>query len=302
MKDSNALVLKKDQERVELIYTLFMRGDILTTAQLAEEVGCTQRTIQTDIRPLVENGVLEKSGHKYFMPKEMRSDEIIKQAEMNTSMMDALLSKVFPSLETSHLFAQHPKNAHYFYFDFVLEEICSEELIANIVFALSKHVAVTFEYSNKAGTKQQKTVYPLKIANFDGNWYLIAYDLIADKLKTYHLKEITALVVEQNDFLGLKREKLEKEADLIHSPWYNQNPQEVTLKAEGIAVEYIKRKQHPNLTIKEETEDALILIMKYYNTVEVMQFVKKWLPFVSIVDDEVLNSALNDILTKALYK
>ena len=300
MKDSKVLVLKKDQERIAFIYTLFMHGEMLSTSELAEKVGCTVRTIQTDIKPHVEQGVLQKSGHKYFMPKEMRSDEIIKQAEMNTSMMDALLSKVFPSLETSHLFAQHPKNAHCFYFDFVLEEICSESLVANIVVALSQHIAVTFDYSTKDGVKQEKTVYPLKIANFDGNWYLIAYDLVVDKLKTYHLKEMYDLEVEQDDYLGSKRKELEKEADLIHSPWYNKSPKEVTLRVTDIAIEYIKRKPSPNMTIAKETEDTLVLKMTYYNSKEVMQFVKKWLPFVSIMDNEELNNELQVILEKAL--
>ena len=292
--------LKNDQERFKNIYEMFMKGAYLTTKELSEQEGVSQRVIQKDIKSLVENGILKKDGHRYYMPKEFRNQEILAEAEMSTSMMSALFAKAFPKIDTSHLFQKYPKNTKCFFFDFVLEEIKDEEIVANIVFAISHKVALNFIYTNKSAITSNKTAYPLKISNFSGDWYLIAYDLQKDKINTYHLNSISELKVLEDDYLDAKRETLEQEAKQIHSVWYSNDPKTVKLKVTGIAIEYIKRKKYPHVTIEQADKNSMYITMRYYNAIEVIQFVKEWLPFVSIEANDKLNAELKKILQEAL--
>ena len=300
MKLSSPLKVKKDQKRLEHIYTMFMKGAYLTVRELAEEEDVSLRTIQNDIKPFIDNGILKKDGRKYYIPKEFRVEELLKEAQMEISMMSALYAKAFPDVDTSHVFQEAPKNDDKFYFDFTLESLEDKTIITNIIFAIDKKLAISFLYSDKYANQSQKNVYPLKIANFNSIWYLFAYDLERDKVKTYHINDIKELETLQEDFLGLKRESIEAQTDKMRSPWYDDEQKSVTLKITDLAKEYVKRKNYPNISYIKEDSKSLYVQMHYYNSIEVLRFVKEWLPFVTIEDDEELRRQLKDILEQTL--
>jgi len=54
------------------------------------------------------------------------------------------------------------------------------------------------------------------------------------------------------------------------------------------------------LTIVEDDESYLMIEMRYYSDTEVLVFVKKWLPFIVIVDNDHLRDILKKILNASL--
>lgn len=51
-----------------------------------------------------------------------------------------------------------------------------------------------------------------------------------------------------------------------------------------------------------EKEDALIILVRYFNDIEILRMVFKWLPNVSIVDDEILKKKMKEKLQAGLEK
>ena len=305
MKSYRADVPTKAQKRFTKIYELLARGGSYKAKELAAQFFCDPKTITNDLKPLIEHGTVVYKAHYYSMPEEHRNTQILEEANMAASMMHTMFKKAIPQMsdDVNEIFKSPAKNSDVFYFDFLLESISDEALIANIVNAINTKMAISFEYTARNGTHDTKTVYPLKIANYYGNWYLLAYDLAKDKIRTYHLKEITSFQAHTENYLSHdKRNALELQADKIYSPWYNESPQKVILHVEGLAITYIKRKQYPHIKIVLETEEMLELEMLYYQPIEVMNFVKQWLPFVSIPKDERLQKILKEILQTALEK
>ena len=292
---------KKDQERIARIYERFMQGAYLSTKELAGMEEVSQKTIQNDIKPFVQSGILKKDGRRYFMPKEFRNEEILREAQMSISMMSALFSKVFPQIETSYVFQKSPKNGDKFYFNFTMEKILDESILANIIYAMEKRIAIEFAYINRDTKSGKKSVYPLKVANYDGIWYLVAHDLSSEIIKTFHINHILSLKILEESFLSFEKiENLESEAKKITSPWYNAQLKTVRLRVEGVAREYIKRKNYQNIKILSEEEDKITLEMRYFNDTEVLQFVKSWLPFVKIENNEKLREELKKVLEESL--
>ena len=171
-------------------------------------------------------------------------------------MMQSMLQKVMPKFVTD--------DEKLFYFDFEMEQIEDETLFSEIATALEKKVALSFKYTSRSGIYSSKTVYPLKVSNFSGSWYLSAYDLEKESLRSYHIVDMKNEILLEDDYLGIElRESFEVKVKEIDSPWYGTPKKSVILKAEDLAILYIKRKRYSNIKILEERENSLVVKIYY---------------------------------------
>lgn len=296
------------KERLDEIMRLFWQGHRLSTETLSSILGASKRVVQKDIKELREEHKhlnIQKEGKSYFiLPEDVSiAEESQELAKMSATLMSGMFAKILPQLSqyTGELFKLPPKRADAFLFDFVIEPIHDDKKLSQMVSVIEEEIAISFSYTSKEGSVSTEIVYPLKIANFNGYWYLIAYHLSHEKMKTYYLKELGDIKIEDESYLyEQQRQALLEEAALIHSPWVMESLKQVKLKAEGYAVIYLQRKILPNITIIEKEEGSLLLEMTYYHSIEVMQFVKSWLPYVTIIEDELLQKELTNILQDSL--
>ena len=126
-------------------------------------------------------------------------------------------------------------------------------------------------------------------------------DLTHEKIKSYYIKSITDLSFLDESYLSEQMmQELAQSTSGITSPWFCEEEKSVLLKVTDEAMLYLKRKKDSMLTTVEETDSHLLMQMKYYNDTEVLVFVKKWLPFVSIEENDMLKEKLQKILTISL--
>ena len=297
---SNAIVYNEAQIRQTEIYKLFTIGNSYTTKELSEIFDVTQKTIQNDIKLL---HMLEKSGRRYSMPQAFRNSHILETAEMSASLMSALFKQTLPQLSDSAdiLFSQAPQNGDVFMFDILLEKIHDDVMLSNIIVAITSKVDIECTYTNAQGEASNKVLYPLKIANSYGNWYLIAYDIAKEKIKTFHLEHITDLSINKDSHLYLKdKEQLAIKAKEIRSIWFDGHEKSVILSVSGLARGYLKRKEYETLSLQQEEARHDLYEMRYFHANEVLALVKQWLPFISIVKNKELQDQLDIILQEAL--
>jgi len=283
---------------------IFLRqGGSYTTKELSERFGVTPKSIQNYVRELCKNSGLIKNKTRYYFPADFRNVDISERVQMSTALMIALYQKAIPELKESvkSNFKELPKELDAFLFDINFETIDNEILFNQIVATITDKVAVSFEYKKKDNISSSKNVYPLKISNMLGYWYLMAYDLESEKIKTYYIKNITNFLSLDNSYLDEKTMKeLSKKSTEITSPWFTSQEKKITLKVKGEAVLYLKRKDDTRFKILKEGSSELLIQMSYYSDIEVLTFVKRWLPFISIVDDESIKQKLQDILRESL--
>jgi predicted DNA-binding transcriptional regulator YafY len=130
---------------------------------------------------------------------------------------------------------------------------------------------------------------------------MMGYDLEQSKVKTYYINNIEKLSILDESYLNeAKVQELTKLSVSMVSPWFNNEQKSVLLKVTGDAKLYLKRKRTEAFKIEEEHEDFLSIRLFYYNNVELLNFVKKWIPFIIIVDDEQLKQKLQKMLQEYL--
>jgi len=144
-------------------------------------------------------------------------------------------------------------------------------------------------------------IKPLKIANYEGFWYLIALDTNEnDILKKYYLKNIFNIKTTTTSFEITS--KLEELLENSVSIWFQENnePFEVKIHISNVISKYIKRKPiAPTQVIESEYEDgSLDILIKVTHEMEILPLVKYWIPYMKIVEPK----WIDDIIKKDLKK
>jgi predicted DNA-binding transcriptional regulator YafY len=290
-------------DRLETIVAFFWKGGRATAGELAERFGVTRRTINNDLSKL---HILEKEGWTYYLPTSYLQLQPYEKAAMSGAMMMAMFDKAVPSL-SSHietLFVDPPKNRDIFLFDFAFEPIKNEEMIATLVSIIQERRGTQFDYVNNQGEKKTYYTFPVKIANFNGYWYLLAYDAKSDKIKSYRVNAIENLEMMQEDPIDeAHKDVLHKHLKGAVSSWIADEIKHVTLKVEGEAIAYFKRKSYDMIHLideEEQTDDTIYVDVAYFNDIEILRLVSKWLPYVKIVGNDALQQKMRERLAEGL--
>ena len=292
MQHINKIQQTKAQKRLSKICSLLAQGKSMKAQELADIFECTRKTISNDLKPFVEDGIVIYQAHHYTMLSKYQKEYKKQQSQMLNAMTQSILQQIMP---------QMGNNSSNFFFDFEMEKIEDETIFIDISSAISKKVAINFHYRNRDGKESSKTVYPLKISNFSGSWYLSAYDLEKESLRIYYLQEIKKVTLSVENYLSVSTiKKLEKDVEKIDSPWFDIEKQSVILHVKDIAINFIKRRKYHNIEILEEQENLLIVKIHYYKNIEVINFVKSWLPYICIKNHPQLKLQLQKILQEAI--
>lgn len=297
---------KLDENNLTKLYKFLQLGGRYTTKELGERFEISTRTIQIYLKELRDNYGLQKEKRYYFFPATFRHIDMDKRMQMGTALMIALYKNTIPTIHKNVLenFKQIPKQTDAFLFNIDFEMIENETYFTQVIDAIIHQKAVHFTYKSSKNINSMRNVYPIKITNVLEYWYLMGYDLEQDKVKSFHFNNIYELIVSKDEsYLTVEQiKKLEKISKEFVSPWFNDNKKSVSLSVSGDAMLYIKRKKRKELKIIKEHTDHLIVSMSYYGDVEVLTFVKKWLPDIEIVDNDDLQSMLHNILNRYLKK
>ncbi len=186
-----------------------------------------------------------------------------------------------------------------FIFDLDFEPIEDIGTFKVILKAIQWKISLEFNYTKIDGTTKNVTVHPYRIANFKNYWYLIAYDLLDEKIKTYYLKSITKLHTLYENFISddNAEKEIEKMCSKINSPWHSGKESKTTLLVRGDARFYIERHLPHHIKIIARHEDYTTMSISYSNETEVLSLVKKWLPDIEIVDNSPLSKKLDQSIS-----
>ncbi|WP_228156436.1 WYL domain-containing protein [Arcobacter caeni] len=155
-------------------------------------------------------------------------------------------------------------------------------LFEQIEKAIKEKVEITFDYE-----KHNFHVKPLKLAFFDGFWYLLAlYIGVKEVFKKYHLKSIKNI---QNLEANFEIPQIvEDRLRYANSVWFNLDEQFVVrLFVDKSIRKYFERKPLRGQTIMGEDRDGSIEIeINITNEMEIIPLIFWYIPYIKVLEPQ----------------
>ena len=304
-------IISANARRSEIFLILAMEGRI-NTNELAEEFSVTTRTIQKDIQILKLGGlddiIIEKNKKSgtYILKKNAKTPAITKFEEfINTSMLNLLYSSIIKDEELK----KSGKNLKQALIEsFVLLKPDCKKIEKKEIFRLIRKVMtkypITITYKNRKGETKEYDVHPYKLILLGNYWYLAAKDINDSKIKLFQADKILEIKSCSEPWESEKeRQKAMEKIVEITSSWFEEgNLKKATLKIEGEAKQYLEGNLPPNSELIEANEQYLLISYGYYHIDEAANFIKKWLPDITPLNNPELKEKLRSMIDKYLNK
>ena len=289
----------KTLTRLNTIIARLNDGDALSVKELALEFNVSDRTIQRDFNerlitlyPIYQDKRKWKmqDGYKIEKATSIEDNIVLDMLEQMTVGLGAKFST-----KAKYLLSKI-KNDEYnpIYAKLNMEDISAKlSEIAMLENAIKNTIVIECIYDFVEYT-HELSLKPLKIANFEGFWYLIALDNRNDELKKYHLKSISKIIISDENFKTTK--KLEELLENSINVWFQNDidPFEVKLHLSPLASKILKRKPiSPSQVIESEHEDGGCEIsLKLTHEKEITSIIKYWIPHVRVIEPDWLRESL----------
>jgi predicted DNA-binding transcriptional regulator YafY len=292
--------------RLSIILELLSKGYELSTPNLVERFGVTKKIIQTDFKEyllplfLDEKIYYDYSSKTYkaknnFLTKTLfSSDELSIIAILKNKSKDKY-SDIDLSSKVDTLFLKFEDElTNTLYQKSSVEKIDNfKDEIIQIKNAVESKSIIKCFYNDK-----NREIYPLKILNLEGFWYLIIYEPNDNKIKTFHLNTIKNIEV-LNTHFSFDEEKINSFDNAI-SAYYKPNnaPILVQLFMDKEVSRYFMRKplnksQRVLKIYDDESCDIELTITDY---MEIIPTIQRYIPFIGVIEpDELKDRVKNNI-------
>jgi predicted DNA-binding transcriptional regulator YafY len=295
--------------RLNTIIARLNEGEALSVKALAEEFNVSDRTIQRDFNerlmtlyPIYQDKKRWKMQDGFKIEKSTNVEDII-VLDILEKMTDGLGAKF--STKAKHLLSKI-KNEDFnpIYAKLNMEDVSdSLSIIGILEDAIKQKTSIECHYSF-LDTQKILQLKPLKIANFEGIWYLIALDARNDILKKYHLKSISNIKLQGSTFSISK--ELEERLENSISIWFdvNEQPYEVELYLSPEAAKTLKRRpiSKTQRVVKEYEDGSAEIVIKITHAMEILPIVKYWIPHIQVISPvsikELIESDVKEFLEK----
>ncbi|HZF71237.1 helix-turn-helix transcriptional regulator [Sulfuricurvum sp.] len=285
--------MKNDRDKIiaRLSSTLgkLNAGECVSVSELAEEYNVSTKTIKRDIDAFSFLPIRSDKGRYSLEPYALGklSFEDIKNfaaisgiKHLFPSLSDDFIADILNAKVNTAYLIKAPR-----YED--LTHLTKE--FQNLSNAILQHFPIRCHYKEK-----QRLLYPYKLVNHHGTWYLVADD--NGVLKNFSFSKITNLQILEKESFAHNRNFLETLKD-TDSNWFSQTMFDVTLQISTEVAEYfLKRKILSNQTILSSTPAKLIVKTTVSYDEEILRIVQYWLPHIQIISPEYLQEKLIKML------
>jgi len=290
--------------RLTIILSRLNDGEALSVKSLAEEFNVSDRTIQRDFNERLISFPVYQDKKKWKMQDGFRLE---KSASVEEAVVLDIMEKLMEgagrqfSTKANKLLAKiKNESVNPIYAKLDMEDISdklSEVHELEIAITNKKQIKCDYDFEEH---RKELDLKPLKIANYEGFWYLIALDSRNDILKKYYLKSIKNIQLSDETFKNTA--KLDKLLDNSISVWFDQNiePYRVVLNISKDIAKYFKRKPISKSQITESVyeDGSMDVSVKITNDMEIIPFVKYWMPYIKVLSPMSIEETIKKDLEK----
>ncbi|PWE20426.1 transcriptional regulator [Aliarcobacter skirrowii] len=283
--------------RINQIYEM-LKNNVhgFTIAELANELNVSTKTIQRDLYEVLSDLGAVKEGRTWKIDPKLENDDLNSNERLILGILDEMAKSagnLFYSKAHS-LLSQITQQLEHPIFTNVNGEYLEDKTVAlfeQIEIAIKDKNEIKFDYE-----KYNFHVKPLKLAFFDGFWYLLALHVKKNKeeFKKYHLKTIKKVEVLSTKFEipSLVEERLK----FANSVWFNLDEQySVRLFIDKQIRKYFERKPLRGQSIIGEDKDGSIEIeIKISNNMEIIPLILYYVPYIKVLEPQHLADEIKD--------
>ena len=286
--------VKKQQDntkynRINQIYEM-LKNNVhgMTITELANQLDVSTKTIQRDLYEVLNDFGAIKEGRYWKIDPKLTQDNLASNEKLILGILDEMAKGaggIFYSKAHS-LLSQVSQQLEHPIFASVNSEYLEEKnitLFEQMEKAIKQKVEINFDYE-----KYKFHVKPLKLAFFDGFWYLLAFDLKEKKevFKKFHLKTIKNIQALESTFEI--PQIVEDRLRYSNSIWFNLDEQfTVRLFIDKTIRKYFERKPLRGQRIIGEDGDGSIEIeIKISNEMEIQPLILWYIPFIKVLEPQ----------------
>ena len=286
-------IIREQNERSKRLGRIFemISHEPKSTKQIADALGLNVRTIQRDLNEILAfNGAVKKGrlwsvDKSEFDPNDENQIVLSVLDKMAKNVGAEFYSKAHGLLKGISEGLNHP-----IFVSLSAEKLEKKdiELIENLESVIASRNEIELLYFSKT-----HRLSPIKIALFDGFWYLLA--MAGEKLKKFHLKSIKEIKILPSKFKI--DESLENRIKSANSAWFDPEKSFIVrLWIDKVVKKYFERKPLPNQQIMCENEDGSIEIeVQVTHIMEIKPLVFYYLPHIKVIEP---SSLADDILAE----
>lgn len=286
-------IIREQNERSKRLGRIFemISHEPKSTKQIADALRLNVRTIQRDLNEILAfNGAVKKGrlwsvDKSEFDPNDENQIVLSVLDKMAKNVGAEFYSKAHGLLKGISEGLNHP-----IFVSLSAEKLEKKdiELIENLESVIASRNEIELLYFSKT-----HRLSPIKIALFDGFWYLLA--MAGEKLKKFHLKSIKEIKILPSKFKI--DESLENRIKSANSAWFDPEKSFIVrLWIDKVVKKYFERKPLPNQQIMCENEDGSIEIeVQVTHIMEIKPLVFYYLPHIKVIEP---SSLADDILAE----
>jgi len=276
--------------RLTIILSRLNEGEALSVTELAKEFNVSERTIQRDFNERLVSFPVYQDKKKWKM---MDGYKLEKSTSIEDAVVLDIMEKLIEgagkkfSMKAEHLLSKI-KNQSFnpFYAKLDMEDIGDKlKEVQQLESAIKSKQEIQCVY-NFGDFSKTIDLKPLKIANYEGFWYLIALDARNDLLKKYYLKNIKQITIKEKNFSI--DSSLDELLENAISVWFNEDvdPYRVTLELSSEIAKYFKRKPlSKTQRVEELREDgSMVVSVEITDDMEIIPIVKYWMPHIKVLE------------------
>lgn len=295
----------KTLKRLITILSKLYEGEALSVKELANEFGVSERTVQRDFNDRLSGFPIYQDKRKWKMLEGYKLD---KNRTFEEQLVLDILDKVTQNIggrfaTTAHglLFKLKNEELNPIYTKLNIEDISDKlEDIKLLEHAINNHLEITCFYDSSRSGLHEEKLKPLKIANYEGFWYLLAWDE-DNYVQTCYLKNVTNIKVTDVPF--------ENDANIDEllknsiSVWFqsDREPYDVKIYASPKAATYFKRRPLTTQKMDSVHQDGSIeFTVTITYEMEIIPIIKYWIPHLKVLEPEWVQEQIDEEITRYL--
>ena len=285
------IITKQENSKFERINTiaLKLRERPHTIKELTAMLGVTSKTIQRDLYDTLREYGAVKNGHYWSLKDEDASDGLDGDDRVVLNILDNVAKNMGPNFYSkAHvLLEQISQQLNHPILTNINNEKLSEDDLVNfqtLEDAIREKAEIICTYNGF-----EFIVKPLKLALFEGFWYLLLLDSNkGNKFKKFHLKSIKDIRHSGEKF-ELSSE-LDERVKAMNSAWANlERPKIARLLLAPEVAKYFERKPHAKQRITGQDSDGSVEIeIEFTHIMEIKPLIYYYLPFIKVLEPKEL--------------
>lgn len=282
----------KAMTRLTTILSRLYQGEELSVTELAQEFAVSTRTIQRDFNDRLYNLPIEQVKKKWKLKVGCTIEKTLPIDELVVAQIIEKISQDIGGefyTKTKNLLSRIQNNE----FNPIYARIDMEDLsghlqsIATVEEAIRKKQSIKALYRTDNEAKEVE-LNPLKLANFEGFWYLITLDNENEYVKKYHLKSLSGITLLDRKFERSPR--LDESLENAMGIWFriHAEPFEVRLSITPEIAKFFRRKPLSKKQVIScvGIDGSMEITIKITHEMEIIPIVQYWMPNMRVIEPE----------------